>query len=76
MRASLHDAALIEHEDRIGMTHCRKAVGDQDHCLARRQMLKGFLDLTFVLGVSEGGSLVPISTTGANPHKYGTFQKI
>ena len=53
-----------------------RPVGDHQNRFVPGQGLKGLLDLMLVLRVGESGSLVPISTTSANPHKYGTFQKI
>ena len=52
-----------------------QAVGDHDNGLVRDELCHGALYHGLVLGVCIGRSFVPISTTSANPHKTGTFQK-
>src|SRR3954462_278062 len=44
VRAALGDAALVEHDDLVGVDHGRKAVSDDDRGAARGDALQRFLD--------------------------------
>lgn len=52
-----------------------QAVGDHVNGLVRDELCHGALYHGLVLRVYVCRSFVPISTTSANPHKTGTFQK-
>ena len=75
MRALLNDAAIVKHQNLVGVFNRRQPVRNVDDGLAARQFGYRLLNQVFILRIDARGSFVPISTTSANPHKTGTFQK-
>ena len=75
MIAILDDPALIHDQDLIGIRDGGQPVRDDDQRLSLHQSGDRLLNDGFILRISVRRSFVPISTTSANPHKTGTFQK-
>ena len=75
MRALLDDLTVIDHKNLVGMAHSFQPMGNHDDGLVLGQLGDGLHQLFFIFRVNIGCSFVPISTTSANPHKTGTFQK-
>ena len=75
MGALLDDLAVIDYKNLVGMAHSFQPMSDHDDRLIVGQFRNGLHQLLFTFGVNIGSSFVPISTTSANPHKTGTFQK-
>ena len=68
--------ALIQYNNLIGPGNRFQFMGNHYHSAVFHEFFDSLLNFYFILRVKRRSSLVPISTTGANPHKYGTFQKI
>ena len=75
MGALLNDLTVIDNKNLVGMAHSFQPVSNHNDRLIVGQFCNGLHQLLLVLRVHVGGSFVPISTTSANPHKTGTFQK-
>lgn len=75
MGALLNDLTVIDHKNLVGMAHGFQPVSNHNDRLVMGQFRNGLHQLLFIFRVHVGGSFVPISTTSANPHKTGTFQK-
>ena len=75
MGALLHDLAVGQQNNVVRMLDGGQPVGNDQQRLAPHQLCQGGLDDCLVFRIGVGGSFVPISTTSANPHKTGTFQK-
>lgn len=73
--ALLYYLAVVDNKYLIGVTYRLEPVSDHDDGLVARQSLDGLLQPVLIFRVYVGRGLVPISTTSANPHKTGTFQK-
>ena len=75
MGALLNDLTVIDHKNLVGMAHGFQPVGNHNDRLIVGQFRNSLHELLFIFRVHIGSSFVPISTTSANPHKTGTFQK-
>ena len=58
MRPGFHDAALIEHDNDVGVENGRKPVRDADGRAAFHQLIQRGLHCAFGFGVQRAGSLV------------------
>ena len=58
VRAALHDAPAVEHDDLVGIAHGLQAMRDHDDRLAARQLGDGALQVALVLRVDVGGGPV------------------
>src|SRR5258708_6241496 len=58
MRALLHDAAMVEHDQPIHARDGREPVRDRDHGLAGHQRAEALLDRGLDLAVERGGGFV------------------
>lgn len=76
MLTRCYQFSVVDDTNLIGIHNGGQFVSNHHEGLAFYKFCNGCFHLFFIFGVSIGCSLVPISTTGANPHKYGTFQKI
>ena len=72
MRAAFDDLSLVEYQYFIGVLNSGQAVGNHQDGLFLGQLLKGKLDLMFVLGMQDGVTHVsrnefamPLTTTSA-----------
>ena len=75
MGALLDNLAVIDNKNLVGMAHGFQPVSNHDDRLIVGQFRNSLHQLLFIFGVNIGSGFVPISTTSANPHKTGTFQK-
>ena len=64
VRAALHDAPFVEHQNFVGMADGRKAVGDGDGGTGGHEAFERFLHQTFALGVERRGGLVENEDVG------------
>ena len=58
MGALLHDAALVQHQDLVGIADSLQPVGDHQHRLLPGQRFHSLLELVLVLRVHVGGGLI------------------
>ena len=54
----LGDAAVVDHDDAVGVAHGREAVGDDEGGASVHQVGEGLLDEVLALRVEGGGGLV------------------
>lgn len=71
----LGNPAPLHHNDLVGVNNGLEPVRNHQHGFPMEQDIQRPLNEIFILCVGKGCSFVPISTTSANPHKTGTFQK-
>ena len=69
--ARLDDAAVVEHDDEVGLTDGREAVGDDDRGAALEGGVQRPLDGDLGLGVEVGGRLVEHDDVGRLEQQAG-----
>ena len=64
MSATLHNAAILDEEDLVGLENGREPMGDDDRGPARQRALECLLNGAFRVGIQVGGRLVQDDDVG------------
>ena len=58
MAALFDNLSMFEDEDKVGVSHCRETVGDDEACTSLHQLVETFLDKDFAAGVDIAGRFI------------------